>query len=1713
MLTGTAKLSVLSLSKGMNIMRKLLFSLLICSGCCLQAAELRFAGVLGNSGGSGDTLAAFSGKLASGMGPVLDDSGTIWERGGATQLNRYALDGRMLATFPLPNSTSPRDQLTLAGGVLLLKINKSLHKLAVDAPPGTRPERVNVPLAEISSSSFKGRVAITHESELYWLDPLTDERESIGRAPEGLSALHVTGDGTIFGFAQGKVHAWKEGKPLPGYPKPFRGERPQRIGKWWYAHTWHGTIHRFNANFEPEPGVVLGGASGSFIGYLPRSVDITNGRGLVHIRDNLFAVSGLQGVVQLLQWNDENSRFSVVRRIGPIYGLRSIALDNEGNIWTHRGSWRWTDSPETPHTLGDVEPQQHAQPVVLEGHSLCLLKKHYQWVQLARGRFIDANGWAHLERKGVPDVELSESISGAAVFKDEDNRLRYIAIETNGKGIEFGVSAEGGLASKAVPTSIPGLTNCTSLAWLGNRLYAADDGMLKTFQRLEGAWKQATQGRRFSKSIYIHSDGKRLALSDTESGVINLFDSQLELIASKHEIMAPTHIAVAGDRVVAYESKRQRVIKLDVVSDRPTQAPSQKTEIATRGPNGFADDDYLDTGRPGGIPIAVALSESAKGLAVSIKTTASGMKAGVANDAHAFILSGGAHFRLPAGDWSAIRLAVAVEQQGQKERVGFCDHGAIHEPFSDNPATWAPFDLNAYRDRVSERKQQIRIKFDQAKEGKATIVIEDKDGLRIRNLVSGRSFGEGQHTVTWDGLDEKGKLVRPGHYQWRGITHPGIKPRYRMNFANGGEETIHPWGPNHGVLHDATTNGELIFFAAPVTEGGWALLSLDTDGRFVQGYDHQQGFGIGHNAIAADDKYLYCAQDGFGWSGRRGIDFGSSTWKATWNLTVARYDIKTGKVVPYPGGKRAFIADTMDIGPGAGHPDLNNFNLGGLAVFDGRLYVGSRDKKAVLVFDADTGEKRESIELDGVRHLEASDGVLAVVDAGVVRLRDRKLIVPAGDMDISGIAVSGNGDIFLSDLQSHQVHRFGPDGRRVTAIGRPGGAYAGAYDADRMVNPAGLAIGPGGKLWVTEKRWVPKRVTAWDLEKNRVVYQKFGMPHYGGSGSGFDPNNPSRWIGLGCLWDVNIASGTAEPTHILSLDEAHFEHYHPMSYSFFREAGRTFLAARGKIALISEVLPDGTIRDMAASCGIHHFAYGCGWKPPQAYIDAFYEKWPSKRAREKQGARGQGKPWSERAGGVLWVDRNADGKPQKEEFDFTDEHVKFADGAWGHLQDSLTFRIPAVVDGQTKVISLKPAGFLPNGVPDYPTLAEAIAVGTDVNLSPGYKRNGVATARDRFGRFIFNSGPEMNAYGHDGRHLWTYPNKWSDVHGSHDAPLPETGVLQGALGILGMASFDKESDVFFMNGNHGRCYILTSDGLYLDEVFADVRVSYLKNEYRLGGEIFGGMFDRSSTDGAYYVQIGHGPYRIYELEGMSQAKRMSGTIKVSADQIAASERKLLRRKAEKKAEKSFTIPGEINWDQAGKFKVKLTARIEDENLHLNWRVEDLSPWINNGRDWTTLFAAGDTVDLQLGADPKADPKRRGPAVGDKRLMIAPYDGEPIAVLYEHRKPGGQNPVSFTSPWRGEKVDDVTRLKDVEIKVEQNDRGYYVVEAVIPLATLGLTVSDESIRADFGVTFGDAEGKETQLRSYWSNPATMLVDDIPGEIMLHPNLWGDVQIAE
>jgi len=78
----------------------------------------------------------------------------------------------------------------------------------------------------------------------------------------------------------------------------------------------------------------------------------------------------------------------------------------------------------------------------------------------------------------------------------------------------------------------------------------------------------------------------------------------------------------------------------------------------------------------------------------------------------------------------------------------------------------------------------IPIKFSLKEAGFVTLVIEDADGKRVRNLVSETPFPSGDNTAWWDGLDDvgrdpeaashavyhiPGKLVRAGTYSVRGL--------------------------------------------------------------------------------------------------------------------------------------------------------------------------------------------------------------------------------------------------------------------------------------------------------------------------------------------------------------------------------------------------------------------------------------------------------------------------------------------------------------------------------------------------------------------------------------------------------------------------------------------------------------------------------------------------------------------------------------------------------------------------------------------------------------------------------------------------------------------------------------------------------------------------------------------------------------------------------
>jgi hypothetical protein len=1074
----------------------------------------------------------------------------------------------------------------------------------------------------------------------------------------------------------------------------------------------------------------------------------------------------------------------------------------------------------------------------------------------------------------------------------------------------------------------------------------------------------------------------------------------------------------------------------------------------------------------------------------------------------------------PAG-WERLRLAFAVEWAGgpsgqPRQRETFLQSAARapHAGLSPEPADWQPLDLAEFFRAAEDRRLAIGFPFTQPGDGKATIVIEDERGNRVRNLVSGIVMEQGSRPIAWDGCDDRGVPQPPGAYRWRSISHPGLKPEYLFAFCDGP-------GSNHGSLHAAATNGKHLFFGTSVSEGGHELIQLEPDGTFVRGYNAPMGHGLARVAVAADERFLYAVYDGTAWGQR--VDRSKPDWQAEQKLTLVRFDLATGNQADFKPGLRLAELGRYAVGPGSPGRLPDRIALAGMVLRDGRLFVADAVRGGILDVDPASGAVARLIPLEEPVALAADAAALYAVSAGrLVRLDPESgqsvTVAPTLEGRPAGLAVSDGGRFFVSDSQAHVVRILDAKGNQAAIIGKPGGIAPGPYDPLALHNPAGLILSPAGQLWVTEMdRWTPKRLAAYDIATGTMWREFFGPTAYGASGSGFDPEDPTRWIGQGTLFRLDFNAKTAVPLSILGGEPG-------MHYRFWRQDGRTFVIALGKSTYIQELRPDGTLQPLACFSSAHLYAYAHHWKPDEEFVAAFRRDYPNVKYESGQpGQPGHGY-------GMLWVDRDGDGRMQAAEIEFATAAESSAAAYWGQDFHDLTMRIPAKVAGTSMMVALEPEGWWPGGAPRYPAFNDAVEAAVPIDL-PGPVF--VESTTDRFGTMILNAEPEMRAFAPDGRLQWRYPNRWTGVHGSHKAPLPSPGELQGVLFFTGVAPLDDQADVLFMNGNHGRGFVMTSDGLYIDEVFPDCRM--MTNPQAggigiLGGECFGGTFGRDGTTGDYLFQGGGISYRIYRIVGLDQTVRGSGSFTVTPEQAAAAERRASRVVAAAAkpvratigfVERPPAVDGKAggwtggpaaDWDKNKQFPVTVRAAHDGTNLYLSYTVkDDASPWVNNGSDWQTLFKTGDSIDFQIGSDPRANPSRSGPVPGDLRLLVAPFQAGSLAVLYRHRLPGSSDAVVFQSPWRSEQVDSVRKVETARIAVSRAGSSY-TVDVAVPLAELGLEDGPgRALRGDFGVIYGDGEGTANVFRNYWSNQATGLVNDVPGEIMLTPGLWGDITV--
>jgi hypothetical protein len=501
----------------------------------------------------------------------------------------------------------------------------------------------------------------------------------------------------------------------------------------------------------------------------------------------------------------------------------------------------------------------------------------------------------------------------------------------------------------------------------------------------------------------------------------------------------------------------------------------------------------------------------------------------------------------------------------------------------------------------------------------------------------------------------------------------------------------------------------------------------------------------------------------------------------------------------------------------------------------------------------------------------------------------------------------------------------------------------------------------------------------------------------------------------------------------------------------------------------------------------------------------------------------------------IWADRNGDGQPQYAECEFQPSHIP----ALTRFDDRLEI--------QAGPYRFAIKEFLADGVPVYEEQTLSLP------YKPGYGQGIYYRLKNgNFYAFAVNPNDPEACFAPDGKRLWTYKQEGASVGPDRSCGpyTPGQVVCQFTMAGHEVAPEGDLGEFYVINSNFGVWNLWTADGLLAGRLFRDLRdgqrVSWTMKEHdrgmRLddvtcGQEHFQGWFCRSQADGKYYAVAGHNHASVVEVAGLEKFKRLSGELNVTAEDVVRAqawtkEVVKFRAREEAKVLDCYSIEG----TGLGKtWETMPVARLEADplspgkavafqmchdaaNLYLRYVVRGAGPFKNLGEQWDRLFKTGACVDLMLGLKPDADPKRRAPVEGDKRVLVSVLKGQPVAVLYDAVVPGTPKDQRWeaVSPVGRTEFDAVRKLEDAVIQyqailsdpTDNKSVVGHILDVTLPFKSIGLVPKPGTrIRFDWGVLETDQQGAAVLARNYWSNKSTSTLADAPTEARLEPDLWG------
>ena len=960
-------------------------------------------------------------------------------------------------------------------------------------------------------------------------------------------------------------------------------------------------------------------------------------------------------------------------------------------------------------------------------------------------------------------------------------------------------------------------------------------------------------------------------------------------------------------------------------------------------------------------------------------------------------------------------------------------------------------------------------------DGYISLHIKNDQGQVVRQLLNQSFQTRGEHEVKWDGLTTP-------HYSTPGMP---VEP------ANYTWEAICHTGIGLRLRGFACNAGSAPWDNGPKTNWGGdhgVPTACATDGKKV--YLGWSGAEAGKAMVAVDfqgNVQWRHTRGGMGGAELVAVD-GNNIYAVSHGTSIFRITASDASYQLWDGSDSTdlTIKSIWNGVTGAdGKPFAGPDRANALEADAGKVYVGFTGANVIAVLDGNSGKLLKKIDLPAPGDIEAAaDGKIFAISKGeqVVMVDSQTGAIQskvAGLRNASGLALDKAGNIYVGVREpDNHVKVFTADGRPVRTIGRKGGrAATGPWQADGMLSISGMVVDPEGKLWVAEALQTPKRVSVWNTETGELVKDFFGPTHYGASGGAINPLDPDVMAGEGCEWRIDPKSGRATCTGVVERRIAGFS---------------KFAAANGRLYLLT-------------GQGMHS----------ESLYNIF-----------ERVAEGDYKLRGRITNDGFWADINSDGQQQDNE---VQKPGPF--GMTGYIGVSMGANADLTLYGMLnkQFVQIEVKEFAPNGAPIYDVAnAKPVPGSIGANASPD-------------NRLILAAGAtNFECYSTDtGNLLWTYPNTFSGVHGSHAAPPPQVGLIRGAFGTVGAAQLPQPiGAVWAINSNVGEWHLLTGSGFYLTRLFQGdpLKVEWPESATPgaimdntppgLGGEDFGGSMTQGA-DGKLYVQAGKVGLWNLEVVGLDTVQGIAGTT-ITITEGEVGQAKAFREKylqenigtrrvdvVQKRVELTGNLLNDFNDASQISFKKQDDAAVtsaiayDGEFLYLGWDVRDSTPWVNSANAAEFMYAHGDTVDFQLGVDPNADAGRGKPVEGDLRLSIGSVQGKPTAVIYKFVSKNKQPKVFSSGVVPRYQVDYVGVIDAAVIKINKRGRDY-TVEAAIPLAELGLQPKPGlKLRGDFGVTHSDNGGTDTALRTYWNNQKTGIVNDEVFELMIEPSNWGEL----